>query len=30
MVEAPPYAEEPFFIAARQNCTRCVAEALKL
>jgi len=26
MVAAPSYAEEPFFIAARQSCKRCVAE----
>ena len=30
MVEAPPFAEEPFFIAARQNCKRCLAEPLRL
>ena len=30
MVEAPAYAEEPSFIAARQNCKRCVAQTLKL
>ena len=30
MVEAPLHAEEPFFIAARQNCRRCVAGPLKL
>ena len=30
MVEAPPHAEEPFFIAARQDFKRCVAESLKL
>jgi len=29
IIEAPQHAEEPFFVAARQNCRRCAAEALK-
>jgi uncharacterized protein YbaR (Trm112 family) len=30
IIEAALHAEEPFFVAARQNCKTCMAEALRL
>jgi len=30
IIEAPLHADEPFFVAAKQDCSRCVAEPQRL